>query len=240
MVKPIVVKAEDFDASKLTFCDPEPVNTGGRVNMSKIPILYDGCLLVLQTPVFKRCSVRGFDRKSDTDKVALIFYQSVKYADEEFYAKDVIGTISQAVKAHIKSNVRSLFQRKKDSVADLTFYDPVSEQADSIKTTVPTVSREDMTPAKEVRFYMEGKGEISNDAAEKLFQENNRTVSGRALVSVPYAYIINKQAYGLKNMLCSFDIRKKPEDKEIMSDGGSGSSARVDGSGLLDMGDAFC
>lgn len=235
---PIIVKAEEFDVSKISFKDTEGVNTGGRVNMTKIPLTYEERPLVLQTPVFQRCAVRGFGKKSEGDKVAVVFYQSIKYKDEEFYARDVIGSISNAVKTYIKSNVRSLFQRKKDSVSDLTYYDPAPEGSDTVKTAVPTASRDDMTPAKEVRFYSKDVKELTKQQAEDYLEENKRMVSGRALVSVPYAYVINKQAYGLKNMLCSLQFMEKPEDCKVMSEEEMSSKSGV--SGMLDMGAAFC
>jgi len=236
--QPVIVKPEDFDSSKISFGNPENVNTGGKVHMTKIPLYYDGKLLVLQTPVFKRCSIRCFDKKTENDKVAVVLYQTVSYVDEEYYARDVMGAVSDVVKDHVKANVRSLFQRKKDSVADLTFYSPVQESGDSIRTAVPTISRDSMTPAKEVRFFHETRGELSKDDAEALLEENKRIVSGRALVSVPYAYTINKQAYGLKNMLCSLDFRKKPEDAEVLAEGASANKS--EGSGMLNLGNSFC
>jgi hypothetical protein len=74
----IVVKPEEFDATKLSFKAPESMNIKNVNNMQKIPILYDNKILVLQTPIFERCSVREFSKKSDTDKAAVVFYQNVR------------------------------------------------------------------------------------------------------------------------------------------------------------------
>lgn len=74
----IVVKPENFDASKLSFKAPEKTNAPGLMQMYKVPILYDDKILVLQTPIFERCSVREFGKKTEADKCAVVFYQSVK------------------------------------------------------------------------------------------------------------------------------------------------------------------
>lgn len=161
-------------------------------------------------------------------------YSLYRHQDESAYA-DALSSVCEAVREHMKSNVRTLFNRKKDSMQDLMFYNPVSEDSRgiSVKTAVPTASRDSLVPAKEVRFFLDGKGELSKPEMQAYC---NQTISARALVSVPYAYTLNKNAYGVKSLLCTLDMREKPEDamQSVDSKGG-----RVENSGMLDLGDAF-
>jgi hypothetical protein len=139
------------------------------------------------------------------------------------------------VKQHIRQNVRSLFNRKKDKdVSDLLFYNPVQEDNASIRTGVPTLSRDVCMPAREVRFFQAGKGEIDR---QELGAYTNQSLSGRALVSVPYAYTLNKNAYGVKSLLCTLEFREKPEDEKVVHAGVQNN--KQENSGMLNLGDAF-
>lgn len=239
-----IVTAESFDPKKLSFGEPQAIKLG-KVNMNKLPIKYEGKDLVIQTPVFKRCSIRSFEKRNDDDKSAIVMYQSIQYKDEEAYAHQVIEKLSEAVKAHVKANVRSLFNRKKDTMADLTFNAHMQEPADycaSIKTTVPMMSRDKAEPHKNVRFYRNGTEELTTPEALDVLSENNGTVSARCLIAVPYAYTLNKQQYGFKTLLCTLDMEPKPEDAQPIED--ATKLAKESGSGeasssLPNLGCAF-
>lgn len=237
-----VVKASTFDPAHVTFGEPENIKLN-KSSMLKIPIFYEGKPLIIQSPVFKRCTIREFPKKTDDDKNALIMYQNIKYEDEQDYAQNVIGGLSESVKAHMTKNVRTLFNRKKDSMQNLTFNPHVHEPNDydaSIKTTVPLQSRDSMEPAKSVAFFEKAgtpeSKKLSWDEMQELLQENNRTLTARTLVQVPYAYIINRQQYGFKTLLSTVDIRDKPEDAVPLHQGGAAvSEAKAPAA----VGDAF-
>lgn len=227
----IIVTAETFDPKKLSFGEAQPLKLA-KANMNKIPIKYDGKDLVIQTPIFKRCSIRSFEKKSEDDKNNIVMYQSIQYKDEEDYAHKVIERLSEAVKAHIKTNVRSLFNRKKDSMADLTFNAHIQEPQDycaSIKTNVPMASRDKAEPHKNVHFYRDTNEELTTQEMMDILAESNSTVPARSLISVPYAYTLNKQQYGFKTFLCSLDLKEKPEGAQPIED--TSKLAKESGSG---------
>lgn len=209
-----IVPTSHFDASQLTFGEPETIKLN-KASMLKIPIKYGGKDLVLQTPVFKRCSIREFPKKADGDKNAIVMYQSIKYEDEQEYAQKVIAGLSEAVKQHMSKNVRALFNRKKDSMQNLTFNAHIQEPNDydaSIKTSVPTLSRDSLCPAKTITFYRGLNEEMNWSEVRDILEENNRSLSARCLIQVPYAYVLNRQQYGFKTQLSTMDITDKPED----------------------------
>ena len=212
---PVIVTKETFDPKKLSFGEPKTVKIGANGTMSKMPIKYDGKDLVLQTPVFNRCTIRQFEKKTNEDKNAVMMYQSIQYNDEEEYRQALIEKISDAVKQYIRTNVRTLFNRKKDTVSDLTFNSHVQEPADycaSIKTSVPTTSRDTMDLAEAIKAYRDTTEELTKQELADILSDNNGHVSARALISVPYAYTLNNKQYGFKTHLCTLDLKEKPMD----------------------------
>lgn len=216
-----IVKTESFDPNKLTF-EEDSVRTIklGNATMNKIPIKYDGGDLVLQTPVFKTCKVKTFDKKKDNDRPAIVMYQSIAYEDEEEYAHKVIEAISKKVQAHVKANVRNYFNRKKDNMNDITFNTHIQEPEDynaSIKTTVPmAVKGGKPCPTKDVNFYRGGSEELTHEEMADILEECKDGVSARALVAVPYAYTLNLKQFGFKTFLKTLDLCEKDEDAKML------------------------
>jgi len=216
-----IVTMESFDPSKLSFGEPETLKLQSA-SMNKIPIKYEGKDLVIQTPVFQRCTVRTFDKKNENDKGATVMYQSIQYQDEEDYAQKVIEGLSDAVKSHVRQNVRSLFNRKKDNMTDLSFSSHIQEPKDycaSIKTVVPTVGKDGAKPAGSVRFYRDSTEELTTEEFTDILADSKKTVSARALISVPYAYTLSTKGYGFKTFLCTLDLKEKPEGVAPVADG---------------------
>lgn len=80
---PRIVKMEEFQPEKLSFGDMYKMD---KRNMKKVPILYEGKPLVLQTPVFANAVVRKFNKKSEEDKDALIMYMNIHHENEQVRA----------------------------------------------------------------------------------------------------------------------------------------------------------
>lgn len=234
-----VVTAQTFDPSRLAFGEPQVIKLN-KGTMNKIPIKYDDKDLIIQSPVFERASIRTFDKKTEEDRNAMVMYQSIQYQDEEEYARTVIDGLSDAVKGHVRDNVRSLFNRKKDTMADLTFNSHVQEPADyrpSIKTAVPLASKDAAEPANSVKFYRGGKDALTKQEMLDTLAETNMTASMRSLVSVPYAYTLNNKQYGFKTFLCTLDLSPKPEDAKPL-DGAPTKDSTTDSS-VPALGNAF-
>lgn len=140
--------------------------------------------------------------------------------------KAVTEGVSRRFSAYSAENCREMFDRKKKSMDNLTFYGPVAESAtyaDSLKVSIPTYDDKYASDFE----VLDDRGESCNHSLPI-----GETFSARALISVAYGYSLNKNSYGIKLFAKTLQLMDKPEEekaplpgKEDPEAGGGGSSS---------------